>query len=71
MKSNIPDTLDIHRTASIIVGEHGDDALLYAAQRHDELLEAGDVDGVIVWGRIVKVVRELLSQGVPGGRTVH
>jgi len=67
----IPDNLDIHRTASIIIGEHGDDALLYAAMRHDELLEKGDVDGAIVWGRIVRVVREILAEVVPEGETIH
>ena len=39
--------------------------------RHDELLENGDVDGVLIWGKIVRVVRELLAQVVPEGTMVH
>lgn len=68
MKSPIPDDLDIHRTASISIAEYGEDTLIQAAQRHDELLDKGDMDGAIIWGRVVRVVREVLAQG---GATVH
>ena len=37
--------LDIYRTASVLIREHGDAAVLVAAQRADSFLEAGDVDG--------------------------
>ena len=37
------------------------DALIEAAQRADAMLEAGDMDGHVVWCRIVQVVEELLS----------
>jgi len=67
----LSDNLDIYRTASIIIDEYGEDALIHAAMRHDELLEVGDVDGVIVWGRIVRVLRELLVQVEREGRSVH
>ncbi len=37
----------------------------------DELLEAGDMDGLAVWKRILKAVDELLSEKVPDGATVN
>ncbi len=41
--------LDIHRTANILVREHGADAPIHAAMRADELLEAGDMEGCAVF----------------------
>ena len=54
----IPD-LDIWRAANILVKGHGADASLVAAQRADELLAAGDVEGCAVWKRILAAVDEL------------
>lgn len=51
--------LDIWRTANILVKQHGDDAEIVAAQRADELLDKGDLEGQRVWKRIVAAVREL------------
>ena len=39
--------LDIYRTASVLIREHGDEADLVAAQRADSFLEAGDMDGSV------------------------
>ena len=47
----IPD-LDIYRTATALIREHGQDAPIHAAMRADELLAAGDVDGYAVWGKV-------------------
>lgn len=38
---------------------HGVDAETAAAQRADELLAAGDVEGQLVWRRIVAAITEL------------
>lgn len=62
---------DIQTTATTLIREYGDCAEIIAGMRHDACLEDGDVDGVIIWGRIVKAVRGLLSQGVPEGAVVH
>ena len=40
--------LDIYRSARALVKHHGQDALIEAAMRADELLEAGDLDGYTV-----------------------
>lgn len=47
----ITDT-DIRRSANVPVKQHGGDAAIVAAQRADELLENGDIEGEIVWKRI-------------------
>jgi hypothetical protein len=49
---------DIFRAAKLLIDKHGEDAALRAAQRADELLEAGDLDGNAVWCRILMAVKE-------------
>ncbi len=39
--------------------------------RADELMEAGDMEGVAVWKRIVKAIAELLSEERPEDAEVH
>lgn len=51
--------IDIWRAAHLLVKRHGADAGAAAAQRADELLAEGDVDGERLWKRIVAAVREL------------
>jgi hypothetical protein len=50
---------DILRAARLLVKRHGADAPIVAAQRADELFEQGDLDGVVVWKRILHAVEEL------------
>ncbi len=51
--------LDIYRTASVLVREHGKDAALKTAQRADALLEKGCLDGQRVWKRVLTAVKEI------------
>ncbi len=51
---------DIWQTAKLLVDRYGEDAPLQAAQRADELLEEGHMDGRAVWFRIENACRELL-----------
>ena len=37
---------DIRTTANSLIKQHGEDAVIHAAMRYDELLDQGDVDGV-------------------------
>ena len=37
--------LDIYRTASVLIREHGEEADLVPAERADSFLEAGDMAG--------------------------
>ena len=43
----------------MLIDQHGDDAAIPAAQRADELLAGGDMDGAIVWCRILETIEEL------------
>jgi hypothetical protein len=51
--------IDIWRAADLLVKRHGADAAIVAAQRADELLAQGDLDGQSIWKRIVSAVSEL------------
>ena len=62
-------TLDIYRSANILVTQHGADAPIQAAMRADALLEKGDLEGYAVWKCIVETVKELLSKEPDG--SVH
>ena len=44
--------LEIYRAAQATIDQYGDGAGLHAAQRADELLAEGDMDGRAVWHRI-------------------
>jgi hypothetical protein len=50
---------DIYRAAKLMIDQHGENALLRAAERADQLLEAGDMIGAAAWRRIVKAIEEL------------
>ncbi len=41
--------LDIYRTASVLIREHGDNAAFKASAKADEMLEAGNMAGVALW----------------------
>ncbi len=61
--------IDVYRSAKLLIDQYGADALLEAALKADELLDAGDLDGQAVWLWIRKAVVELLKPG--DGETVH
>ncbi len=62
---------DIYASANELIKQHGTDAPIHAAMRADEMLDAGDLDGLAVWKRILKAVDELLAEKVPDGATVN
>jgi hypothetical protein len=61
----IPD-LDIYRAAKLLIDQHGHDAPIRAAERADELLEAGDIDGAGIWRAIMGSIEELQRGPEPG-----
>jgi hypothetical protein len=63
--------LDIYRTASVLIREHGDEADLVAAQRADEFLEKGDMDGSAVWRRVLKAINEIRREEPHEGEAVN
>ncbi len=58
-------SLDIWRSATVLLSRYGDGASLHAANRADEMLDAGNLDGRALWGRIYEAVLEL-GREVPG-----
>ena len=63
--------LDIFRSANLLVKQHGQDAPIHAAMRADEMLEAGDLDGLAVWKRILRAVEELRNREAGPGVGMH
>ena len=66
----IPD-LDIYRSAGVIIKQYGEDAPIHAAMRADAMLEAGDLDGLAVWKRILLAVEGLQTKAPKSGEAVH
>ena len=56
------DDLDIYRAANALIDHHGEEAAIHAAMRADELMEAGDLDGCVVWRRIITAIDVLRSK---------
>ena len=63
--------LDIYRSASLLIKQHGPDAPIHAAMRAGELLEAGDLGGYAVWRRVLRAVEELQGTEPKSGEAVH
>ena len=60
------DDREIWACAVQLVMQHGDAAGLRAAQRADELLEQGELEGHLTWLRIVRRIEELDPTIAPG-----
>ncbi len=63
--------LNIYRSPQVLVKRHGEDAPIHAAMRADAMLEAGDLDGLAVWKRILRAVGELQGTKPKPGAVVH
>lgn len=57
--------IDIWRCANMMVVLHGDDAPIQAAMKADKMLEAGDLDGKLVWLRIMRAAEQLVKKPNP------
>ncbi len=63
--------LDIYRSANLLSQQHGEDAPIHAAMKADAMLEAGDLDGLAVWKRILRVVEDLQRKAPKSGEASH
>jgi len=63
--------IDIHRDAWLMIHRYGDDAAAQAARRGDELLDKGDLDGMLVWQAIISAIRRLQAATLTGGEVLH
>ena len=66
----IPDA-DMWRAALAIVKRYGDDAMLEATQRADQLLDEGDMAACETWHRILNAIERLQTQKPAEGEKVH
>ena len=53
------DDPDIFQAAKLMIDQHGEEAAWFTSARADELLHGGDIDGAMVWRRILAAVDEL------------
>ncbi len=65
------DDKDIYRSAKLLIDRHGDDAVIEAAKKADEMLDKGDLDGQATWNRILRAIEELRAGKRPEGAEVH
>jgi hypothetical protein len=63
--------LNIYRTASVLIREHGEDAALEAAQRADGMLEKGYMKGAAVWRRVLRAVEDIQRKERRRGEAAH
>ncbi len=63
--------IDIYRTASVLVREHGEDAALEAAQRADAMLDKGSLGGQRAWKLVLAAVKEIQRQEPREGEAVN
>jgi hypothetical protein len=63
--------LDIWRSAQALIKQHGQDAPIQAAMRADAMLDKGDLDGYVVWKRILRAVEGLQGPAPKPGEAVH
>ncbi len=54
-----------------LIREHGEDAALEAAMRADAMLDKGDLEGQVVWKRIVRAVEEIQRTDRPSGEVLQ
>ena len=63
--------LDVYRSASVLVREHGTRAAQEAARRADALSAKGATKGAAVWRRVLKAVEELQRKKRAPGEAAH
>jgi hypothetical protein len=60
------DDIDVYRAAQLVMQQHGNDAADFASDYADELLATGDVEGSVVWTKIVRAIDEIQALPRPG-----
>lgn len=63
--------LDISRSAKVLVDQHGRSPPVHAAQRADELLASGNMEGQAVWQGILKAVEALMRTKCRDGEAMN
>ncbi len=58
--------IDLWRAATALIDRYGDEAGIETAKRADDMLEQGDMEGKVVWLRILEAVEQLQSTAQVG-----
>jgi hypothetical protein len=67
----ILEEVDIWRRATLLIRQHGDDALFVAAQHADVQLARGDEPGCFVWTKIYRAIEAFNRQAPHEGEAVN
>ena len=59
------DEEDTYRAATLVIAQHGKDAVRFAAARAEELLSLGDIEGLVAWKQILSAVRDIQAPATP------
>ena len=62
---------DLWAAALLMVKRYGEDALLEAVERADQLLGEGDMAGAETWHRILSAIERLKATKPADGEKVH
>jgi hypothetical protein len=65
------DDRDVWQAAVLLVKRYGDDAMLEASERADQLLDEGEMAGAEVWHRILNAIERLQAKAPAEGEKVH
>jgi len=57
--------IDIYRTANLLIKKHGEGADLHAAEKADEMLASGDMEGSLTWKRILAAINAIRRPAEP------
>ena len=63
--------LDIYHSAHTLIQQHGEAAAIEAAMKADAMLDKGNLDGAVVWRRIVAAINELQRSEPAVGERRH
>ncbi len=63
--------IDIWRAVMVLVARFGNAAATIAAERADDLLDQGDIEGVVVWRRVMGACEQLSRNEPEPDRRVH
>ena len=54
---------DVHLVAQMLIDQHGSECRAMAAQKVEELCEAGNLGGSAYWRQIISAIDEALNPG--------
>ena len=63
--------LEVYRSASLLIGNHGGDAPGHAARFADRQLEAGDMEAYRIWRQVLRAIDEVLRPEPWPGESIH